>query len=206
MRLEYETQGISEADFAPDPIEQFGRWMRIAVEAELDEPNAMVVSTVDADGQPWSRYVLLKGVSSAGFEFFTNYESDKSHQLAHCARAALTFGWLVLRRQVNVAGTVERLTPAESDDYWALRPRGAQLSAWASNQSRPVANRQELLDRYDEVAAAHPEEIPRPPHWGGWRVRHHTVEFWQGRLNRLHDRLRYVATGEDDWKLVRLAP
>jgi len=206
MRLEYEAAGLDGAELDADPLTQFAAWIQVAVEAELDEPNAMVVSTVDGDGQPWSRYLLLKRASAQGFDFYTNYESHKSQQLQGQPRAAATFGWLALRRQVNVAGVVERIADAESDEYWAVRPRGSQIGAWTSNQSRAVADRQELLDRYDEVSRRYPDEVPRPPHWGGWRIVPHAVEFWQGRENRLHDRLRYTRDGAGRWDLARLAP
>jgi pyridoxamine 5'-phosphate oxidase len=207
MRLDYETGGISEADFGPEPFSQFDQWLQVAVEAELTEPNAMVVSTVDAEGQPWSRYVLLKGVTADGFDFYTNYESAKSTQIEANPRASLTFGWLPLRRQVNVSGRVVRVPDAESDAYWAVRPRQSQLGGWASAQSRALGSRQDLLDRYAEVEASYDgrADVPRPPHWGGWRIVPHTVEFWQGRPNRLHDRLRYVLAG-DGWELIRLSP
>lgn len=205
MRLEYETAGISESDFDSDPLTQFDTWLQIGVRAQLDEPNAMVLSTVDPEGQPWSRYVLLKKASSEGFEFYTNYESPKSIQLTGQPKASLTFGWLSLRRQVNVLGTVDRVSDVDSDQYWALRPRGSQIGAWASEQSRPLVDRQELLDRYARFEAAHPGQVPRPPHWGGWLLVPRVVEFWQGRQNRLHDRLRYTLI-DGSWELTRLAP
>ena len=206
MRLEYETAGISEANFGPEPFAQFDRWFTEAVSAEVYEPNAMVVSTVDPSGQPWSRYVLLKGVTAAGFEFYTNYESNKSDHLGSAPRAALTFGWLELHRQVNVAGSVERVSAADSDAYWRLRTRGSQLGAWASAQSRPLVDREELSRLYEQADTRFTGDVPRPPHWGGWRVVPTTVEFWQGRQNRMHDRLRYQRVGQDEWDLVRLAP
>lgn len=209
MRLEYETAGISEADFAADPFGQFDTWFSEAIAAEVYEPNAMVVSTIDRSGQPWSRYVLLKGVNAGGFDFFTNYESNKSQQLNDRAAGAITFGWLELHRQINIAGTVERVADSESDAYWAVRTRGSQLGGWASQQSTVIADRQELIDNYEAIERRFPDEVPRPPHWGGWRIVPHTVEFWQGRQNRLHDRLRYVradTAGSADWRLVRLSP
>lgn len=205
MRKEYETTGMDVDDLSADPVEQFHRWLQVAVEAELEEPNAAVVSTVDGDGQPWSRYVLLKSVTDAGFDFYTNYESHKSHHLNTAPRAALTIGWLGLRRQVNIAGTVVAVPEADSDAYWAVRPRGSQIGGWASAQSRPLIDRKELLDRYEEADQGHGDEVPRPAHWGGWRVIPHTIEFWQGRTNRLHDRLRYERT-ENGWAPGRLAP
>lgn len=205
LRLEYETAGIDRAELSDDPIEQFGSWLQIAIDAGLAEPNAMVVSTVDAAGQPWSRFVLLKSATADGFDFYTNYESNKSVQLAGNARVALTFGWTELRRQVNVAGVASRVPEDESDAYWASRPRGSQLGAWASHQSRPLESRGELLDRYDELDRSHGNTVPRPPHWGGWRVAPTTIEFWQGRLNRLHDRFRFVI-GDRGWVARRLSP
>lgn len=210
MRLEYETIGIEPADLAADPFEQFDRWMADAIAADLYEPNAMVVSTVDEAGQPWSRYVLVKGATSAGFEFYTNYHSDKSRHLDAAPRAAATFGWLPLHRQVNLAGRVERVSADDSDDYWAMRVRGAQLGALASAQSQELADREELMERYRALEARHEGgDVPRPEHWGGWRLVPDAVEFWQGRVNRLHDRLRYrrVGGGADGrWELVRLSP
>lgn len=208
MRLEYEAAGLAEADVADDPFRQFDVWLTDAVEAEIHEPNAVVVSTVDGNGQPWSRYVLLKAVDGRGFDFFTNYESNKSSQLADHPSGAMTFGWLELHRQVNIAGPVERLAGEESDRYWAQRTRGSQLGGWASAQSSVLESRDQLMARYDEIGKRFPNEVPRPPHWGGWRLVPHTVEFWQGRQNRLHDRLRYVRSGAHDhgWELLRLSP
>lgn len=207
MRLEYETAGMSEADVATDPFQQFDRWLGDAVAAEIHEPNAMVVSTVDGDGQPWSRYVLLKGVGDGGFDFFTNYGSNKSAHLAGQPRGAITFGWLDLHRQVNIAGPVKRLSDPESDQYWAVRTRGSQLGGWASAQSTVLNSRDELMDRYAEADRRYPGDVPRPPHWGGWRLMAETIEFWQGRPNRLHDRLRYRrAEAPSGWEMVRLSP
>jgi len=206
MRFEYETEGIDRAEFAADPITQFKEWLKIAVEAELDEPNAMVVATVDGEGQPWSRFVLLKDVGEAGFSFFTNYESNKSNELGLNPKCSLTFGWPELRRQINVAGSAQRVSVEESDQYWDVRPRGSQLGGWASNQSRELESRQELLDRYDDFDKANPDIVARPDHWGGWVVAPHMVEFWQGRTNRMHDRLRYRLESNAKWSLVRLAP
>lgn len=191
MRLEYETVGLSESDLAGDPFEQFHRWLEEAVAAEVYEPNAMVLSTVDAEGQPWSRHLLLKGVNGGGFDFFTNYTSNKSVELAANNRAAMTFGWLDLHRQVNLAGTVEKVPDQESDDYWAVRTRGSQLGGWASDQSAEIDGRQTLDQWYAEAETRFPDVVPRPPHWGGWRLIPHTIEFWQGRQNRMHDRMRY---------------
>jgi pyridoxamine 5'-phosphate oxidase len=206
MRLDYETAGLEPGDLAPEPMEQFDRWMADAVAAELYEPNAMVISTVDADGQPWSRYVLLKGAGPTGFDFYTNYHSFKSQHLGANPRASATFGWLDLHRQVNVSGSVERVPTAESDAYWAVRVRGSQLGAWTSEQSSELADRSVLERRYQEFEARFGDQIPRPEHWGGWRLVPHTVEFWQGRQNRLHDRLRYRRQDSGEWTLTRLSP
>ena len=206
MRLEYETAGIDVGDVLDDPMDQFDRWMADAVLADLYEPNAMVVCTVDGDGQPWSRHVLLKGAGPDGFDFYTNYHSDKSRHLGDNPRASATFGWLGLHRQVNVAGPVERVPTEESDAYWSVRLRGPKLGAWASEQSTELADRDVLERRYREVEARFPDEVPRPEHWGGWRLVPHTVEFWQGRVNRLHDRLRYRRLDDGGWDLVRLSP
>lgn len=224
MRLDYETKGIVVDELSDEPIEQFRRWLDDAVAAGVHEPNAMVVSTVDAEGRPWSRYVLLKGLEAGGFDFYTNYDSLKSQQLAVSPHAAVTFGWLDLHRQVNISGSVVRISDEESDAYWRVRTRGSQIGGWASNQSTELPDRQALLDRYArmEERFADPDgdsstgdpatggtdgnPVPRPPHWGGWRVVPHTVEFWQGRRNRLHDRLRYRSADDGTWERVRLSP
>lgn len=206
MRAEYEATGIEPEDLHEDPVAQFEAWLIDAVNADVTEPNAMVVATVDADGQPWSRWVLLKDFDGRGFTFYTNYESFKSVQLTANPVASLSFGWLELRRQVTVAGTAERVSDSESDGYWEVRPRGSQLGGWASNQSREIADRSVLDRQYNQADRAHPEQVPRPPHWGGWRVKPHTVEFWQGRLNRLHDRVRYETDSSGGWSRRRLSP
>ena len=210
MRAEYETEGIHPADLDPDPIVEFNRWLGWAADAGITEPNAMVLSTVDGDGQPWSRYVLLKDVDERGFTFYTNYESNKSVELAGHGRAALTFGWLDLRRQVNVTGSVARVDAAESDAYWAVRPRGSQLGSVASRQSEAVADRSVIETWYAEAESRYADgaPVPRPSYWGGWRLEPHTIEFWQGRLNRLHDRIRYRREpgSPAGWDRRRLSP
>jgi pyridoxamine 5'-phosphate oxidase len=197
---------LDPAEVASDPIEQFRGWLAGAREAGIYEPEAMTVATVDADGHPSSRFVLLRGLDERGFAFFTNYESTKGRQLDARPYAALTFGWLALHRSVRVEGPAERLPAAESDAYFASRPRGAQLGAWASPQSTVIGGR----DQLDEALAAAERRyadgvVPRPEHWGGFLVRPERVEFWEGRPNRLHDRVRYEREG-DGWRIERLAP
>ncbi|MEJ3749909.1 pyridoxamine 5'-phosphate oxidase [Actinomycetes bacterium KLBMP 9797] len=207
MRREYDRQkGLSRADLAGDWITQFGRWLGEAVAAGLPEPNAMVLATADAAGRPSGRTVLLKQYDERGLVFFTNYASRKGVEALANPYASLVFPWFPMHRQVVVAGEVSRVARAETEAYFASRPRDAQLGAWASPQSQLVANRAELDDLLRQTAARFPEEVPAPPHWGGLRVTPHTVEFWQGRIGRLHDRLRYRRTGEGEWIIERLAP
>lgn len=205
-RRDYEGDALDLSQVDANPIEQFRAWLAHAREAGIYESEAMTVSTVDAEGRPASRYVLLRGLDERGFAFYTNYHSAKGRDLAQRPYAALTFGWLPIHRSVRVQGIVERLPDAESDAYFASRPRAAQIGAWASPQSAVIGGRQEL-----ERAAAEVEErfaggeVSRPPHWGGLVVRPSLVELWQGRAGRLHDRLRYVREG-DGWRIERLAP
>ena len=205
LRREYEATGFDESDAADDPFTQFAQWLAAAVEAALPEPNAMVLSTVGEDG-PSSRTVLLKGLDERGFSFFTNRNSRKGRELAARPVAALVFPWIAVRRQVTVRGAVVTLDDAASDAYFAARPRGAQLAAWASSQSQPLADRATLDAAVREVADRYRDaQVPRPPHWGGYRVEPVEVEFWQGRSDRAHDRLRYTRDG-DGWRRQRLWP
>ncbi|MFF5593417.1 pyridoxamine 5'-phosphate oxidase [Streptomyces althioticus] len=209
MRKQYRTEGISEADLAATPVEQFARWFaQAAREGGLFEPNAMIVSTADAAGRPSSRTVLLKHFDASGFVFYTNYESRKGRDLAENPHVSLLFPWHPVARQVIVTGTARRTGRDETAAYFRTRPHGSQLGAWASGQSTVIASREELDSAYAGLAARYPEQerVPVPPHWGGFRVVPETVEFWQGRENRLHDRLRYVAVPGGGWRVERLAP
>jgi pyridoxamine 5'-phosphate oxidase len=207
-RVSYERGALDVDAVDPDPHKQFGCWFDEAVAAQLREPYAMTVATVGIDGQPSARIVLLRGWDERGFVFFTNYESQKGHELAHTPRAALLFYWAELERQIRIEGSVERLAAADSDTYFAQRPRGHRLSAWASHQSSVVAERAALetaMREYDERFAD--AEVPRPDYWGGYRVKAARFEYWQGRRNRVHDRILYrraLATG--GWLIERLSP
>jgi pyridoxamine 5'-phosphate oxidase len=206
MRQEYDERGLRKSDLVADPLEQFARWFDEARNAPILEPNAMTLATVDAAGQPSARTVLLKAVDRRGVTFYTNLESRKARELAANARAALLFWWPPQGRQVRFEGEIERVDDAEADAYFATRPRGSQIGAWASAQSTVVADRAALDAAEREMAARFADgPVPRPPFWGGYRLVPTGVEFWQGRINRLHDRLRYTRRGEG-WDLERLAP
>jgi pyridoxamine 5'-phosphate oxidase len=207
MRVAYARAGLDEVSAAADPLEQFARWLQDAIDADLPEPNAMVVATATEDGVPNARTLLLKGVEAGGFAFFTNLGSRKGAELAANPRAALVFPWHALSRQVRVTGPVSALDRAEAADYFASRPRESQLGAWASPQSTVIGSRDDLDARLAEVTARWPEgvEVPLPDFWGGYRVAPEEVEFWVGREGRLHDRLRY-RRGPAGWLIERLAP
>ena len=210
LREEYGLRGLLESELDPDPLRQFQKWLEEALAQKLLEPNAMTLATVDADGQPWSRTVLLKGCDERGFSFYTNYESAKGRQLAHEPRCALTFRWGELERQVNVTGRVEKVSRAETEAYFPKRPLGGRLGAWASRQSSVLADRAALEKSFEEAKARFGDNPPAPEHWGGYVVRPQTIEFWQGRRSRLHDRLRCTRVTDGDgncaWKIERLAP
>ncbi|MEH1016113.1 pyridoxamine 5'-phosphate oxidase [Micromonospora sp. CPCC 206060] len=209
MRNEYVVeQGLSRADLAPDWVTQFDRWFAEAVGFGLVEPNAMVVATADPDGRPSARTVLLKGYDQRGLVFFTNYTSRKGAEALRNPYASLVFPWFPMQRQVVVCGRIAPVDRAETGNYFASRPRGSQLGAWASPQSSVLPDRAALEDGYRAAVErfAGVEPIPAPPHWGGLRVEPETVEFWQGRASRLHDRLRYRRTDRDEWVVERLAP
>lgn len=207
MRVSYDAESLEATGLAPTWYEQLQEWFDAAVRAEVHEPNAMVLATADAEGAPSSRTVLCKGFDERGLVFFTNYTSAKSHDLTATRQAAATFPWVSLQRQVNVRGEVEKVEPEETAEYWAARPRGSQLGAWASPQSRVVTGRAALESSLQGIERrfADSERVPVPPHWGGWRIRPDYVEFWQGQPDRLHDRLRYRRT-DDAWTVERLAP
>jgi len=206
LRLNYTRGGLTEDSVADHPFTQFQYWLQQAIAAELPEPNAMMLSTVSDQGHPVGRMVLLKALDDRGFVFFTNYSSAKGQHLEISPRAALVFWWAQLERQVRIEGSVEKITAAESDVYFQSRPRASQLGAWASPQSQIVGDRQELEQRLAALEIQYQDQpIPRPDHWGGFRVIPHTIEFWQGRPSRLHDRLQFRLV-EQQWHRVRLAP
>jgi len=206
LRQEYGRLGLLEQQLDPDPLQQFRKWLDEAVTNELLEPNAMTLGTVDASGQPWTRTVLLKACDERGFSFFTNYDSAKGRQLAGEPRCAITFRWGELERQVNVTGRVEKVARAETEAYFPKRPLGSRLGAWASCQSVVLDSREALERAFEEAKSRFGENPPAPEHWGGYIVRPSTIEFWQGRQSRLHDRLRYTRQAGDTWKIERLAP
>lgn len=207
LRQNYTRSGLTEAETNADPIQQFKTWFEQAVSAEILEPNAMTLATTTSDGKPSARIVLLKGVDERGFAFYTNYNSLKGQQLSQNPHAALVFWWAELERQVRIEGRVEKLSAQESENYYHSRPRNSQLGAWVSNQSQVIDSRAVLDRQLEELQQKYTHrEIPRPPHWGGFRVIPSTLEFWQGRPSRLHDRLRYRLTTEKRWVRERLAP
>lgn len=206
LRREYSSQGLIEAEMRSNPIEEFRLWLDQAIAANLYDPTAATLATCTRDGKPSARVVLIKGIDGRGFTFFTNYGSRKGRELAVNPHAALVYFWAELERQVRVEGIVEKVTPEESDEYHHSRPRGSQLGAWTSFQSEVISGREVLEARLQELEAKFGSgEIPRPPNWGGYRLKPDAIEFWQGRPNRLHDRIRYRLV-DGVWMIERLAP
>lgn len=207
LRLEYTRNSLSETEVDPDPLRQFERWFNECLKARAHEPNAMTLATCDAKGAPSARVVLLKGVDELGFVFFTNYQSRKGRNLEANPRAALVFYWPELERQVCVEGEVARTSDAEADAYFASRPRESQIGSAASPQSQVIESRQVLEDRARALQQQFPTgNVPRPPHWGGYRLKPRRIEFWQGRPSRLHDRIEYLLDDAGNWQIRRLAP
>ncbi len=206
LRKDYAAGELRRADLNPDPVTQFRTWFEQALASDLSEPYAVTVATADADGLPSARTVLLRGYTGEGFVFYTNYDSGKGRDLAQNPQAALLFYWPNLERQVRLSGRVERVSSGESDAYFAKRPRASQLAAHASGvQSAPIENREALEDRFGALEREYSADVPRPEHWGGYRVIPSTFEFWQGRKGRLHDRFVYTRQGER-WSTERLTP
>lgn len=205
IRKDYKLASLLESDVLPDPLQQFERWWNQALDSKIDEVNAMTLATSTADGRPSARIVLLKGFTKDGFIFFTNYNSDKGSQLQVNPQAALCFFWKELERQVRIEGRVEKISDADNDAYFFSRPVGSRIGAWASPQSQPIAGRHIIEQNVEKYQAEFTNEVPRPPHWGGYIVRPERMEFWQGRSSRLHDRILFTKAG-DSWKIERLAP
>jgi pyridoxamine-phosphate oxidase len=208
LRKEYAQGELDEEHVDVDPLVQFQQWFDEAHASEVPEPNAMTLATADAQGRPNARVVLLKGVDNEGFVFYSNYQSQKGKELEANPNAALVFHWHELERQVRITGSIEQVAPETSDNYFHSRPAGSQRGAWASPQSQPINSKQEVWDKLAELENTYPDDnIPRPEHWGGYRLKPEVVEFWQGRPNRLHDRIVYTWEADhQDWKLERLAP
>lgn len=206
LRRDYLRARLDETSVASDPLVEFARWFEEAVKAEARDPNAMTLATASPDGVPSARIVLLKGFDERGFVFFTDYRSRKGTELAANPRAALVFYWPELERQVRITGITSETGRQESEAYFRTRPRGSRISAWISHQSQVIASRQQLESQIPEVERRYPgDDVPLPPYWGGFRLRPESIEFWQGRTNRLHDRIRYLREGER-WRIERLSP
>jgi pyridoxamine 5'-phosphate oxidase len=207
IRKDYKLRSLSEHDVDVDPFKQFARWWNEALESTVDEVNAMTLATASADGMPNGRIVLLKGYDDRGFTFFTNYDSVKGEELLENPRACLVFFWKELERQVRISGLVMQVTAAESDDYFNSRPEGSRIGAWSSPQSHVIEGREWLEENEKKMREQFGDGvISRPPHWGGYRVKPIRIEFWQGRSNRMHDRLQYTLKERGGWAIERLAP
>jgi pyridoxamine 5'-phosphate oxidase len=207
LRKDYTLENLNEEEIDKNPFIQFKVWVNQSVAAQLPEPNAMTLATCTPDGKPSARMVLLKDIDEQGFVLFTNYQSQKGQEISVNPQAALVFWWAELERQVRIVGTVEKISSAQSDSYFEVRPPFSRLGAWASNQSQVIANRDVLEAQLIEFQRQYEnQEVPRPPHWGGFRVIPQEIEFWQGRSSRLHDRLRYTLVDNGNWKIERLSP
>jgi pyridoxamine 5'-phosphate oxidase len=207
LRKEYQKKAFTKQEASENAIEQFDRWWQEAMTSDIDEVNAMTLATASADGLPTARIVLLKGYSEKGFQFYTNYDSYKGQQLVENPRACLVFFWKELERQIRITGLVEKLTEKESNDYFRIRPRGSRIGAWASPQSTVIESGEWLMNRAKEFENKFSDsEVPRPDNWGGYIVKPVTIEFWQGRPNRLHDRLLYSLQENGNWNIEILAP
>jgi len=208
LRQEYSGEPLDVKDVNSDPIQQFAHWFKEAMDSQLLEPNAMTLSTITSDGKPTARVVLLKEFNTSGFVFFNNYESRKGQELAKQPYACLVFNWLELQRQVRIEGRVEKISAADSTDYFQSRPRGSQIGAWASPQSTVIPDRKVLEEKIEQLTNKYGDfsSLPRPDHWGGYIVQPTLIEFWQGRQSRLHDRVQYKVEANGEWKAARLAP
>jgi pyridoxamine 5'-phosphate oxidase len=206
LRKDYQLASLSETDVAADPIQQFAHWFEQALKADAAEANAMSLATVNADGRPSSRIVLIKEFNQHGFSWFTNYDSAKGHDLATNPQAALLFFWSALERQVRIEGRIEKVSEQDNDNYFHSRPLGSRRSACASQQSQPIASRDLLEQRLEQVTSEHGDHPPRPEHWGGYRLVPDYLEFWQGRSSRLHDRIVYTRGSDGVWSISRLQP
>ncbi|CAN5476148.1 pyridoxamine 5'-phosphate oxidase [soil metagenome] len=207
IRRDYRLQTLEETDVDINAIKQFTAWWQDAINSSIDEVNAFTLATATAEGKPSARIVLLKGYDDHGFFFFTNYASNKGEQLAQNGKVAMVFFWKELERQIRIEGEVEKINETESDSYFNSRPKGSRLGAWASPQSKQIANREVIEANVLKYEQKYPgENVPRPKHWGGYRIKPNLIEFWQGRSSRLHDRLQYTLNEENNWKIERLAP
>jgi len=206
QRVDYQKGTLNVNEVAENPLTQFQQWYEAYEAVEPKDPNAFVLATVDSNGMPHSRVLLLKGIDQGGFEFYTNYQSAKGQELAANPKASMCFFWPELERQIRVEGEVQKLSAEESTAYFKSRPHGSQVGAWVSPQSTVIESRQLLEDRLAEFSAKYQDDVPRPEHWGGYRLMPSRIEFWQGRSSRLHDRVLYIKAENSDWKIERLAP
>jgi len=207
LREDYRAKTLEIEKVAKSPLQQFDIWFKEALDSSIKEPNAMTLATIGLDAKPSARIVLLKGFDEQGFIFYTNYDSQKGKELVHNPNVALVFLWKELERQIRIEGIAQKLSIEHSTTYFKSRPKGSQIGAWASPQSKPLATRQELEHNYAQIEKQyeHQSSLPKPPHWGGYQIVPNRIEFWQGRSSRLHDRINYIRQGED-WLLERLAP